>query len=65
MFKKDLEDARTNPSREQEVPSLCKRKQSYQFQVLPFSLNTGIYSPGAHCGMLPPLSKDIGNPISQ
>ena len=38
----------------------------YQFQVLPFSLNTASQASfGAHSGSLPPSSADIGNPISR
>ena len=37
----------------------------FQLQVLPFSLKTGIYSPGTYSGSLPPSSGDIRNPVSR
>ena len=58
----------TNTSRQQEVPMFCLRKQS--ISVSSTSLRSehccsGIYSPGTYNGSLPPLTRDIGNPVSR
>ena len=69
MFKIDLQDVyfhvSINPGSRK---YLCFAFESkvYQFLVLLLSLNTApqvFYSFGAHCGRLPPSSKDIGNSI--
>ena len=60
----------TNTSRQQEVPSLCLRKQGIPISSTGTSIlqsehiHSGISSFGAHSGSLPPSSGDIGNPIS-
>ena len=66
VITEDLQDALscTNSSNQQEVSSVCFRKQgisvpSTQSEHSP----SGVYSFGAHCCRLPPSSGDIGNPI--